>query len=214
VDVNLSKIKLEGQHSANSSEDIYSKRHKAQAELFVEHKLSHQYSLGLDLYYGKDYYNNGDDPQRRYDEEMGGGVSISRQFRFDQDLVKLDYIYSHRQVNVSHGSQNDTNTSFHNILATYTHPWSDDLTADIIVRGSWYPKHKPYLYLQTEKLWSLTNQWRYRLDNNSELSFSLARLSFGGSTTTTLTIDFQYFFNNSQSKRRQRRHKLPNLLIK
>ena len=216
LDLNISQIKLDGKHQTFENEDIFTKRYKTQGELFVEHNLNTNYSLGLDMYYGIDNYNNTDNSNiRRYNEDLGGGLSISRYFKFDNDRLKLDYIYSFRKVNVSHSREGDSSKGFHSILINYHHPFSYDLSTDLVLRGSFYPKYNPYQYWETEKLWSISNLWRYRLNNNTEVQMSFDRLSFANnSSSNTITMNFQYFFSGNESKRRKRRHKLPNLLLK
>ena len=214
LDLTLTDLKLDGLQHAVEDEYVRFKRHKTLTEFFVEHRLSKDWSIGGDLYYGGDYYRNIGESIRIYDEEMGGGISLERQFKFEAGDARLRYIFSHRKVNLGNNSKDDSSRHFHSILGTFNHQWSFDMSSDINVRWSYYPSVDEFKYWEAKYVWSIGHEFNYRLSNSSEFAFNLDYLAFDDSSTSTVSLNYRYRFGASESKRRMRRHKIPRLLIK
>jgi hypothetical protein len=215
VDLTLTRLSLDGQHLAVEEEYVEFQRNKTLFEVFVDHQLLENLTIGADLYYGGDYYRNAnsDSNERIYDEEMGGGLSVTSWFDIYDDEVTFKYIYSKRKVNP--GASDDLNRSFHSVLTNLHHEWNYNLSSDVNLRWSYYPTINEYNYWESRKIWSIGTELNYRFENNGEVSLNLNHLSYGeNSFTNTLSVFYRYRFGNVSSKRRQRGQKIPRLLIK
>ncbi|NQZ11924.1 MAG: hypothetical protein HRT35_32635 [Algicola sp.] len=215
LDLTLTELKLSGSQQAVEQEFVKFQRNKTLLEVFAERQLARGWSLGVDLYYGGDFYQKAGAADKSYDEELGGGLSLTRHFNWQNTDVRLSYIFSHRKINLGDNDTDDSSKRFHNILTTVSHRWSYDWSADINLRGSYYPKVDEFKYWESDTIWSIGAQLNYRVDNNAEVSLNLDRLSYGAdSSSSMIALNYRYQFGDDQSKRRKRRNKLPRLLIK
>ncbi|MFT5758704.1 MAG: hypothetical protein ACI9LM_003452 [Alteromonadaceae bacterium] len=199
----------------NTVEPVEYQRNKTLTELFVEHELSRGISVGFDAYYSGDAYRNAGQEGSFLDEEFGAGLLLSRQFTFKSSQYRLDYILSHRQVKPGVSGQETLKRTFHNAMLTYSYQWNYDFSMDFNARLSYYPQFDPLSYWDNDVVYALGAALIYRLWDSNELVFKAERMSLGGSDhLNILSLTFEHHFGANKSKRRKRRHKIPQLLIK
>ncbi len=219
LDVSLNKFTLKGNIHGIDTEPVKYQRNKSLAELFVEHDLSNRFingfTLGFDLYYGRDRYRNLGNITTYTDQEYGGGLMVSRKLKFETSDLRFDYIFSYRKAEVDGVEPDQSLNRFHNVLLGYRYQWSYDFSTGFNGRLSYYPNVNKANYWESDFIYSLTSEVNYRLSDSNELSLRMEYMSFGSSDYThIISLRFEHLFGSKQSKRRRRRYKIPNLLIK
>ena len=214
-DLTFNKFTLDGDIIGVTKEAVRYQRNKTLVELFVEHDLGKGVTLGGDLYYGGDYYKNKGEPEKFYDEEFGGGLLASSKFKLGSFDARLDYIFSYRGINPGNNDYEKSSRSFHNLLFSLSHQWSYELSTDLNTRVSYYPDYDLTQYWDAHYVYALATEIHYRVWDSDEVSLRIERMNFaGGSYVNSLSLRFEHQFGAKKSKRRKRRHKIPNLLIK
>lgn len=215
LDVTASRFELVGDIYAPQAQSVQYQRNKTLIEIFAERDLKQGYTVGFDAYYGGDFYKNQGDDNRYYDQEYGGGLMLSKKFRFDDSHLRFDYIFSHRQIKVDSLEEGNIGNSFHNIIAGYSYQWNFDWYTDMTGRLSYYPNYDLNRYWDARYITSLATELGYRMWGNNIMSLRAERMWFGGhSNSNIFTLKLEHQFGTKKSKRRQRRYKMPNLLIK
>ena len=190
-------------------------RNKILTEVFFERQLNQGFTAGFDLYYSYDPYANVNKPGSFLDEGYGGGLLLSRQFKLKSSHYRVDYILSHRRITPSAKEQDTLSNTFHSALLTYSYQWSYSFSTDINARASYYPKYDDFSYWDTEFVYSLGAEFNYRFWNRNEIVLKAERMDLGdGDSINILALTFEHHFGSQKSKRRKRRHKIPQLLIK
>ena len=209
-------IKGQGQGSYQPPpEPVKYQRNTLLTELFFERQFSKGFTAGFDFYYSNDPYVNLGEKGSFIDEGYGGGLLLSRQFKLKSSSYRLDYIFSHRRLNPGAKQQETISSTFHSALLTYSYQWSYSFSTDINARVSYYPKYDSFSYWDTQSIYSLGAEFTYRLWGSNEIVLKTERMDLGdGDSINTLALTFEHHFSAQKSKRRKRRHKIPQLLIK
>ena len=225
MDIAYNKFTLEGdvvdtnQDDVTLAESVRFTRNKLLTELFVEYDLRNGYTLGTDLYYGVSRYRNRADPVLKdtifTDKEVGGGLMLSKTFRFEQAELKTEYILSYRRLLPGDPVFSKQSRTFHNVLLSYNYHWSFDVSIDTFGRYSWYPRYDEGNFWDTKDLFAAGAEVSWRIQDNLVAAFRAERMQYGdGDTLDTVSINIEYQFGASDSKRRKRRRKIPQLLIR
>jgi hypothetical protein len=217
----LNRFNLAGNIQTSRDDNVYTvepveyQRNKTLTELFVEHELSRGFSVGFDAYYSGDTYRDAEQEGSFLDEEFGAGLLLSRQIKVKLSAYRFDYILSHRRVNPGVSELKTLKRTFHNAMLTYSYQWNYEFSTDINARLSYYPKYDPLSYWDNDFIYALGVSLNYRLWDRNEVVFKAERMSLGGSDIINiLSLTFEHQFGSKTSKRRKRRHKIPQLLIK
>ncbi|MCL1123211.1 hypothetical protein [Shewanella surugensis] len=221
LDLAYEQLTMEGevidinQSDYRQSELFTLSRNKMQTELFVEYDLGGGYTLGGDVYYGESRYKDNGDNQLYRDREMGAGLMFSRQFYFDSADLTLEYIFSHRQVLPGDKAFETQSRNFHNLLNRYRYRWGFDFILDVFTRVSYYPEYDAYNFWDTSLLYSFGSELTYQLGKGMRVSLRAERTELGeGDYINTFFANFEYQFGLNKGKRRLRRRKTPQLLIR
>ena len=215
MDLTFTQFTLEGVIYDANEESVYYQRNKSLGEVFVEHDLGKGITIGFDLYYGGDFYRDEGDDEKYYDQELGGGLLAARSFKLGSSDARLDYIFSHRRVNVGSLIEGKISNSFHNLLFNLSHQWTYELTTIFSTRLSYYPDFDLSNYWDARYVTSIATEIRYNLWDTNEISLRIERMNFAGSSHINgISLRFEHQFGAKKSKRRKRRRKAPQLLIK
>lgn len=216
LDLTLNKFTLAGNIIGMDKEQARYQRNKTLVEFFVEHDLGKGFTLGGDLYYGGDFYKNKGESEKFYDEEFGGGLLAAYKFKLGDFDTRFDYIFSYRGVNPGSIEDGTSGKSFHNLLFSISHQWSYELSTNLNSRLSYYPNYDLSQYWDAPYVYALSAEIHYRLWDSDEVSLRIDRTNFAtaNSYVNSISLRFEHQFGAKKSKRRKRRHKIPNLLIK
>jgi hypothetical protein len=140
---------------------------------------------------------------------------FSRKFKFDSSHARLDYIFGYRTVDVDLVEDGVISRSSHNVLASFSYDFNYNLSTKLNARLSYFPKFNEYNYWESEYVYSTGAEINYRLGDANEISITTDIMQFGDNSIVNMfAIRFEHLFGTKTSKRRQRRYKIPNLLIK
>nr|AHX39707.1 hypothetical protein [Pseudoalteromonas luteoviolacea] len=217
AELTLDHTKLKGQISrvgeAQFIDSVNYRRHKSRLELFYEYDLSHGYAFGVDVYAGAEQYQH---QQSRFkDKELGGAILLSHQQRFENAKVDLDYVLSFRELNFESESLDDTSQVYHSLLIEYGYQFSHFLTLYVGGRHSVFPNYIERSYWGSQSQQALVSEAEYRLDASTLITVKFEKLWLSNSGHThTLSAQYEYKFGGKNTKRRKRKYKTPNLLIR
>ena len=215
LDLTLNRYQLSGSVDGYYKVPVKYQRNKSLTELFVEYDLGKASTLGFDLYYGGDRYRDKGSNKVHFDEEMGTDFFLSRKFRFSLIDARLDYVFGKRLVKVDLIEGGVISRSSHNMLASISHNFSYGLSTRLNSRLSYFPEYDEYNYWESRFIYSVGGEVNYRLWNANEISLTADIMQFGDNSIVNMfAIRFEHLFGAKASKRRQRRYKIPNLLIK
>jgi hypothetical protein len=215
LDLTLNRYELSGSVDGYSKTPVKYQRNKSLTELFIEYDLGKAYTLGFDLYYGGDKYKNEGGNKVHFDEEMGADFFLSRKFKVDATNARLDYIFGHRIVQVDLVEDKLLSRSSHNVLSNISYNFNYELSMELNTRLSYFPTFNEYNYWESQYVYSTGAEINYRLWNANEITLTADVMQFGDNSTVKMfAIRFEHLFGAKTSKRRQRRYKIPNLLIK
>ena len=140
---------------------------------------------------------------------------LSKTFRFEQAELKTEYILSYRRLLPGDPVFSKQSRTFHNVLLSYNYHWSSDVSIDTFGRYSWYPRYDEGNFWDTKDLFAAGAEVSWRIQDNLVAAFRAERMQYGdGDTLDTVSINIEYQFGASDSKRRKRRRKIPQLLIR
>ena len=216
LELTINKFTLDGNIIGIDNEPVRYQRNKTLLEFFVENDLGKGITLGGDLYYGGDFYKNEGDSEKYYDEEFGGGLLAAHKFKLGVFDARLDYIFSYRGIHSDSIEDGTSSKSFHNLLFSISHQWTYELSINLNSRVSYYPKYDLSQYWDAPYVYALSAEIHYRLWDSDEVSLRIDRTNFAtaNSYVNSISLRFEHQFGAKKSKRRKRRHKIPNLLIK
>ena len=216
LELTFNKFTLDGNIIGIDKAPVRYQRNKTLLEFFVEYDLGKGITLGGDLYYGGDFYKNKGDSEKYYDEEFGGGLLAAYKFKLGTFDTRLDYIFSYRGINSDSIEDGLSSKSFHNLLFSISHQWSYELSTNLNSRVSYYPNYDLSQYWDALYVYALSAEIHYRLWDSDEVSLRIDRTNFvsANSYVNSISLRFEHQFGSKKSKRRKRRHKIPNLLIK
>ena len=215
LDLTLNRYELSGSVDGYNKTPVKYQRNKSLTELFIEYDLGKAYTLGFDLYYGGDKYKNEGSDKVHFDEEMGADFFFSRKFKFDATNARLDYIFGHRIVQVDLVDDRFLSRSSHNVLSNISYNFNYELSMNLNARLSYFPTFSEHNYWESQYVCSTGTEINYRLWNANEITLTADVMQFGDDSNVKMfAIRFEHLFGAKTSKRRQRRYKIPNLLIK
>lgn len=215
LDINLNRYELFGNVDGFYKVPVKYQRRKTLVELFVEYDLGDAYTLAFDLYYGGDKYKDKGADKVYFDEEKGADVMFSKKYRFDSLNARLDYIFAYRTVDVELIEDGERSRDSHNMLASIIYNFNYEFSTKLSARFSYFPTFSEYNYWEAEYIYSTGAEINYRLGDTDEISIATDVMQYGDdSIVSTFAIRFEHLFGAKTSKRRQRRYKIPNLLIK
>ncbi|WP_298774551.1 hypothetical protein [uncultured Shewanella sp.] len=221
ADVIYEQFTLEGEVVEHTQSDLaiieplMFRRGRGQTELFVEYDVGQGGSVGLDGYYGQSQYANNEGGGSYLDQEFGFGLMGAYRFDFDHSDLTLESIFSYRQVLPGDSDFKNVSQHFYSVLTHYRYRFDFALECDIYGRLSYYPAFDPNSFWDTSFLYSVGSELRYRLTPAMSVFFRIEQAQFnrGGQISSAL-LKFEYQFGLKQGKRRARRNKIPQLLIR
>ncbi|WP_299002150.1 hypothetical protein [uncultured Shewanella sp.] len=221
ADIIYEQFKLEGEVIEQTQSDLaiieplMFRRGRGQTELFVEYDLGQRGSVGLDGYYGQSQYANNEGGGSYLDQEFGFSLMGAYRFDFEHSDVTLESIFSYRQVLPGDSDFNNVSQHFYSLLSHYRYRFDFALEWDLHGRLSYYPAFDPNSFWDTSFLYSVGSELRYRLTPAMSVFLRLEQAQFnaGGQISSAL-LKFEYQFGLKQAKRRARRSKIPQLLIR
>ncbi len=190
-------------------------RQKLLSEWFFEYDIAGPYSIGGDAYHGHSRYRDNDTQQVFTDFEYGAGFLVSRQFRFEQSDLRLDYILSHRILAPGDSRFERQTRTFHNLLASWQYRWHYHLHGSISARVSYFPNVDLTSFWDAKHQSSLATEISYSPWDNHQFNLKLEQVWVGShDTIQTIGLNYEHEFGLSQTKRRKRSRRIPNLLIR
>ena len=190
-------------------------RHKLLSEWFIEQDLTGGFTLGADLYHGQSRYRDSRIDEVFTDKEYGGGLLLSKKFTFNSAELRTDYILSYRRLNPGDGMFETQSRTFHSVLANYHHTFNFDWQADITARYSWYPTFDPENFWDARSIYSLGTEVVYRPWDEHQFALKLEHVWIGDEDTMEIiSLNYETEFGAKSDKRRKRRRRIPNLLIR
>ncbi|MCF6440727.1 hypothetical protein L1077_14925 [Pseudoalteromonas luteoviolacea] len=217
TELTLDQTELKGQISrigaAQFIDSVNYRRHKTRLEVFYEYDLTHGYAIGVDIYAGAEQYKH---QQNRFtDKELGGAVLLSHSKRWQNANLDFDYIISYRELDFESASLDDTSQVYHSFLVEYGYQFTHFLNLYIGGRHSVFPNYVEHSYWRSQSQQALMSEAEYRLDSSASIAVKFEKLWLSnGGHTHTLFVKYEYRFGGKNTKRRKRKYKTPNLLIR
>ncbi|TMP41785.1 hypothetical protein CWB96_06225 [Pseudoalteromonas citrea] len=219
ADLLIDKTQLKGdirrEGESMSTDFVDYQRYKSQVEIFYEFALTSQLSIGADLYFASEQYRQSMHPKTRKDKYAGGAVVFSMKPQSINNQFDIDYILSYRHLSPGSAQLASQSQVFHTVLLHYQFYSAHALNAYLSGRVSYFPQYDPNSYWESHAFYVLSTHIEYRLTDTSLLSMRLERGFKGqGQSMQTWAVNYEYRFGVTKTKRRKRRYKMPNLLIK
>lgn len=190
-------------------------RHKWLSEWFIEYDLTGGLTLGADLYHGQSRYRDSRIDEVFTDKEYGGGLLLSKKFKFSQADLRMDYILSYRRLDPGDEVFETQSRTFHSVLANYHYTFNFDWQADITARYSWYPTFDPENFWDARSIYSLGSELVYRPWDEHQFALKVEHVWIGDDDTMEIiSFNYETEFGAKSDKRRKRRRRIPNLLIR
>ncbi|MDK2593784.1 hypothetical protein [Pseudoalteromonas obscura] len=213
LDQTALKGRITRKGAAHFSDSVDYRRYKSRFELFYEYALPHGFSSGVDLYFGSERYQYRE--SHVTDREFGGAFLLSHVWHFRSAHLDFDYVMSYRKLNFGSASLNDTSQVNHALLVEYGYHFTEHLSGYFGGRYSVFPNHNKQSYWGSSAQLALMSEIEYRLNASSVLAFKLEKLWLSKSRYThTVSAQYEYRFGSKKTKRRKRKYKTPNLLIR
>ncbi|ESP93260.1 hypothetical protein [Pseudoalteromonas luteoviolacea] len=213
LDQTALKGRINRKGAANFSDSVDYHRYKSRFELFYEYALPHGFSGGIDLYLGSERYQHRENHVT--DKEFGGALLLSHVQYFHLAHLDFDYVMSYRKLNFGSTSLVDTSQVYHSLLAEYGHHFSEQLTGYIGGRFSVFPNYNKQSYWGSSRQYVLMSEVEYRLTSSSLVAVKYEKLWLSKNRYThTVSAQYEYKFGSKKTKRRKRKYKTPNLLIR
>lgn len=190
-------------------------RQKLLSEWFIEYDLPGGFSIGGDLYHARSRYRDSRINAVFTDKEYGGGLLVASKFRFKSSDLRLDYILSYRRLDPGDEVFERQTRTFHNLLTTFHHRWNFDWQSSVSARYSWYPKFDPQSFWDAHAIYSLGTEVMYQPWTGHQFAFKAEHVWLGPQDTMQiLSFNYEHEFGVQNAKRRKRRRRIPNLLIR
>ncbi|MCY7296504.1 hypothetical protein [Alteromonas sp. a30] len=200
--------------SRNASPVRYT-RHKLLSEWFIEHDLSGGLTVGGDVYHGQSRYRDSRIDAVFTDKEYGGGLLLSKKFNYDNADLGLDYILSYRRLDPGDEVFETQSRTFHSLLANYHHQFNFKWQADISARYSWYPSFDPESFWDARNIYSIASEMVFHPWDAHQFALKFEHVWIGKQDTMKIvSLNYETEFGAKSSKRRKRRRRIPNLLIR
>lgn len=190
-------------------------RYNLLTEWFVETDLSHGWSVGADFYHSRSRYRDSVTDEVFTDKAFGAGLSLSKKIVFATAQWRFDYVLSHRLLTPGDSSFSDESRTFHNLISAYEHRWNFDWHTQFSVRGAYYPEVDRTSFWEATQVYAAGAEVNYFPQTGHQLSLKAEQTWLGSEDTlSTLLLNYEYQFGLSQTKRRKRHRRIPQLLIR